>query len=101
DKLFAHVFLDPLNPPEAIMLQWFTDDHVWDHRAFWGPDLIYRWATRTRMGPLPTHGKWVRLEVPCDIVGIKPGQVVRGWACAQCGGGAWWDCWGVARKGSE
>ena len=38
DELFAHVFLDPQNPPREIMLQW--NDGTWDHRAIWGENLI-------------------------------------------------------------
>ncbi|RPI74179.1 MAG: hypothetical protein EHM42_15685, partial [Planctomycetaceae bacterium] len=32
DSLFAHVYLDPGNPPREIMLQW--NDGSWEHRAF-------------------------------------------------------------------
>src|SRR5207302_6395820 len=38
DKLFAHVYLDPANPPKTIMLQ--LNDGTWEHRVFWGEDLI-------------------------------------------------------------
>ncbi len=31
DKLFAYVYLDPVDPPKEIMLQW--NDGAWEHRA--------------------------------------------------------------------
>ena len=33
-KIFAYVYLDPKDPPKAIMLQFHTGD--WKHRAVWG-----------------------------------------------------------------
>ena len=38
DTLFAYVYLDPANPPSEVMLQW--DDGSWEHRAYWGANLI-------------------------------------------------------------
>src|SRR5262249_17505022 len=65
-KLFAYVFLDPKDPPKAVMLQ-FKQGDSWEHRAFWGEDLIPFGAggkeNHLAMGPLPKAGKWVRLEV--------------------------------------
>src|SRR5205085_2218428 len=65
DTLFAYVYIDPVDPPKEIMLQWHSRD--WDHRAYWGENLI-AWGSdetgeRRHMGPLPKTGKWVRLEV--------------------------------------
>ena len=34
DMLFAHVYLDPHNPPRQIMLRWQSQS--FDHGAFWG-----------------------------------------------------------------
>ena len=39
DKLVAHVYLDPANPPEQIMLQ-FNDGSGWEHRAYSGANKI-------------------------------------------------------------
>ena len=39
DTLFAQVFIDPLNPPKEIMLQWHTAG-AWSHRAYWGQNVI-------------------------------------------------------------
>ena len=73
DKLFAYVYLDPASVPAEIMLQWY--DGNWEHRAYWGANLI-NWGTtgadsRRYMGPLPTAGQWVRLEVPASQVGLE------------------------------
>jgi mono/diheme cytochrome c family protein len=93
DSLFAYVFLDPLNPPKEIMLQWNTGE--WSHRAYWGENLISFGADnspqRLPMGPLPATGEWVRLEVPAEKVGIKPGTIINGWAFTQHGGDVHWD----------
>src|SRR4029453_13155239 len=36
DRFFTYVYLDPNDPPNEFMLQFFTDG--WDRRAFWGDD---------------------------------------------------------------
>jgi hypothetical protein len=38
DTLFAYVYIDPLNPPQQVMLQW--NDGTWEHRAYWGQSLL-------------------------------------------------------------
>jgi hypothetical protein len=93
DRLFAYVYLDPANPPQEIMLQW--NDGNWEHRATWGDDVI-PWGnanspSRLPIGPLPTAGEWVRLEVEAAKVGLKPGAVLNGWAFTQHGGTVYWD----------
>jgi hypothetical protein len=100
-RLYAHVYLDPANPPKAIMLQFNTDG--WEHRAIWGdPDAI-GWgekgkAGRFHVGALPEAGKWVRIEVPADQVGLKQGDAVKGLAYTQVGGTVVWDKAGVTGK---
>ena len=74
DKLFAYVYLDPVNPPQEVMLQWNNSGQIWEHRAYWGADRIL-WGTsgttgRRYMGPLPKAGEWVRLEVPAELVNL-------------------------------
>ena len=99
DQLFAHVWLDPENPPKTIMLQW--NDGNWEHRAFWGEDRIEYGSigedkpAHKPMGPLPATGKWVRLEVDPVHVGLKPGSVLNGMAFTQFGGTAYWDMAGI------
>ncbi|HZT80192.1 MAG TPA: PSD1 and planctomycete cytochrome C domain-containing protein [Gemmataceae bacterium] len=100
DVLFAHVWIDPKDPPKEIMLQWHSD--AWRHRAYWGDNVI-PWGNdnspeRRQRGALPEKGKWVRLEVPAAEVGLKPGTVVTGWAFTQHGGTAYWDRAGLVTK---
>ena len=101
DRLFAYVYLDPANVPEEVMLQWNAGaDGGWEHRAYWGANKITDWGTdgtesRRYMGPLPPAGRWVRLEVPANQVGLE-GRVVGGVAFALYGGRATWDRAGKA-----
>ncbi|HJT77665.1 MAG TPA: PSD1 and planctomycete cytochrome C domain-containing protein, partial [Gemmataceae bacterium] len=93
DSLFAYVFLDPLDPPKELMLQWRVGE--WTHRAYWGENVI-PWGKdgtteRHRVGPLPVTGKWVRVEVEAAKVGLTPGAVIDGWAFTQHGGTVYWD----------
>ena len=93
DHLYAHVYLDPDHPPREVMLQW-GGDGGWEHRAFWGDDLI-GWGTagqpsRARMGLLPPTGQWVRLEVPAALVGLE-NKLVGALAFTVYDGRAWWD----------
>src|SRR5262249_47387666 len=83
-----------------IMLQWHTGN--WMHRAYWG-DSVIPWGNdntteRKNMGPLPRAGEWVRLEVDAAAVGIKPGQVIQGWAFTQHDGTVYWDKAGIVTQ---
>ena len=97
DKFFAMVYLDPDNPPREIMLQF--NDGDWNHRAYWGKDLINFGKTgttqRMRLGDLPETGKWVRLEVTAKEVGFKNTHSIQGIAFSQFGGTVHWDTAGV------
>lgn len=97
DSLFAHVWLDPTNPPKEIMLQWRVGD--WKHRAYWGENLIEfgqdATTERVRIGDLPRTGEWVRLEVPADRVGLSVGTLIDGWAFTQYDGTVYWDQAGI------
>ncbi len=59
DTLFTYVYLDPANPPSEVMLQWY--DGSWEHRAYWGPNLIGLGidgtVSRRYMGALPATGQ--------------------------------------------
>ena len=95
DILFAYVNLDPEHPPKTVMLMWKDDD--WEHRAYWGPNLI-PWghegtASQRKMGPLPKTGEWVRLEVPASAVGLE-GRTLTGMTFMLHSGRATWDAAG-------
>ena len=100
DVFFAYVYLDPKNPPKEIMLQF--NDGSWEHRAIWGENLInwgrLKTGSRRPLGKLPQKGKWVRLEVPVNKVGLKPGSIVNGWAFTQFDGTVYWDKAGIVTK---
>ena len=102
DKLYAYVYLDPANPPKQIMLQF--DDNTWEHRAYWGEallpftDVAESAVGKLRVGDLPEAGKWVRLEVDAEKVGLAEGAVIRGMSFSQHGGTAYWDAAGVQSR---
>jgi hypothetical protein len=102
DTLVAHIYLDPANPPSAVMISWLADN--WEHRAYWGANVINygtnNTASRRYMGALPAAGQWVRLEVPASQVGLE-GQSVRGMSFSLQGGRATWDAIGRAPAGSS
>ncbi|HYK00775.1 MAG TPA: Ig-like domain-containing protein [Thermoanaerobaculia bacterium] len=87
DVLYTYVLIDPCNPPREIMLQWH-DGSGWEHRAYWGEDLMG--GTRYRVGPMPEAGKWVRLEVPAAVVGLNE-QKIYGMAFTLYDGRTWFD----------
>ncbi len=97
-KIFAYVWMDPANTPKSIMLQFFKNG--WDHRAVWGDYDAIDWGAagttqRVHMGPLPPSGKWIRLELPLDKVGLAEGDELKGFALTQFGGTLFWDHVGV------
>ncbi len=97
-RLVAHVYLDPANPPRAIMLQYRTDE--WRHRAVWGDYDVIDWGRRdtterVNQGALPRSGAWVRLEVEASALGLKSDDKVTGFALTQHGGTVYWDQVGV------
>ncbi|HXM34117.1 MAG TPA: VWA domain-containing protein, partial [Pyrinomonadaceae bacterium] len=93
DKLFSYVFLDINHMPDEILLQW-NDGNNWEHRAYWGANVIAFGTNGTNsrryMGPLPPAGQWVRLEVPASEVGLEQ-SYVTGMAFGLFGGRATWD----------
>jgi RHS repeat-associated protein len=98
--LYAYIYLDPNHPPGEVMLQWGTYTDGWEHRAYWGDNLIDYWGTdgtasRRYMGPLPAAGGWVRLEVPASAVALE-GKTVGAMAFTLHGGRANWDLAGIS-----
>ena len=97
-KFFVHCYLDPENPPEAVMVQFYVGG--WNHRVVWGAHEKIGWGKvntheRVDMGPLPEKGKWVRLEFSAAKVGLKPGHKVTGYAFTQFSGKMGWDHFGI------
>jgi hypothetical protein len=92
EVLVAYVYLDPVNPPSEIMLQW--NDSSWEHRAYWGANLdtygVDGTVSRRSMGLLPPKGQWSRLEVPANIVGLE-GSTLKGMSFSAFNGSATWD----------
>lgn len=91
DRLFSYVYLDPLNMPQMVMVQW--NDGLWSHRAYWGENR-FPWGKdvvpeRCHLGPLPSPGQWVRLEVPASLLALE-NRSVKGMAFTLYGGQAWW-----------
>ena len=97
DEFFAYVFLDPIDPPQQVMLQF--NDGTWEHRAYWGKSLIPYGKENTvgkvKMGELPKTGEWIRLAVNAKKVGLKPKAKVNGIAFTQFDGKIFWDKVGV------
>ncbi|MFN0195119.1 MAG: hypothetical protein ACKVT0_00105, partial [Planctomycetaceae bacterium] len=92
EVLFADVYLDGEQPSEAVMLQ-FHDGQSWEHRAYWGADVITvgqpETVSRFSAGPLPEKGQWVRLEIPASLVDLE-GRTLHGISFAQFNGSCWW-----------
>lgn len=94
-RFYTWVYLDPSNPPTAIMLQ--LNDSSWEHRAVWGSgDIDFgrrdeSWDGYRRFGDLPSSGQWGRLVVDPVELGIATGGSVNGMAFTQFGGLAYWD----------
>ena len=98
DKLFAYVYLDPANPPKAIMLQYHTSE--WLHRANWGDEDAIPFgdkgtSQKLLLGALPKTGEWVRLEIDVGKLELKPGTKIDGMAFTQFGGTVYWDQAGI------
>jgi Concanavalin A-like lectin/glucanases superfamily/Bacterial TSP3 repeat len=98
DVLITYVNIDPNNPPDEIMLQWYTTESngadSWEHRAYWGSNAI-SWGTSDPAScwyvtNLPTAGSWKRLEVPASAVGLE-GKVIQGMAFTLYNGRAAFD----------
>ena len=93
DKLVVYALLDPCNPPREILFQWYAAGS-WNHRAFWGENLIGYGAPGGAnlypMGSLPAAGQWTRLEVPASAVELE-GLDLTAMAFTMYDGRTWFD----------
>lgn len=97
-KIFAHVYLDPKDPPKGVMLQFNTGS--WSHRALWGETNSIEWGKegtveRIVMGALPKTGEWVKLEFDIAKLKLKAGTKFAGLAFTHKDGTMYWDKTGV------
>lgn len=108
ESLFVWVHLDPDRPPRTLMFSLHANGS-WEHRVFWGDDLIARGtlgsASRRRIDALPEAGQWVMLKATAAQLGLA-GVPLDGMAftlfdgraafgmCGAHGGSAWrkWFC---------
>ena len=95
DNIIQYVYIDPANPPQQILMQFYTDDGNTEHRAYWGTNSIPvgdGWSSSSlyQMGNMPETGRWIRLKIPASTVGLS-GKDVKGVAFVTYGGKAYWD----------
>jgi len=95
DNIIQYVYLDPLNPPKEILLQFYTDNGDGEHRAYWGGNYIPTGANSGSpslyyMGRMPETDKWIRLKIPASSVGLSDKEV-KGVAFVTYDGKAYWD----------
>lgn len=93
---FAHVWLDPQDPPEALMMEYrYGLATTWDYRAYWGEDKFPLGkdgtTSRLRVGDLPETGKWARIEVKADDLDLPAGAKLASMVLTQFSGKAFWD----------
>jgi RHS repeat-associated protein len=93
--LIQYVYIPSYSVPSEIMIQFHDTSGSWEHRAYWGSNLI-NWGTdgtasRLNMGPLPaTRDSWIELIVKADDVAAN-GLAIDGMGYALYNGGAYWD----------
>lgn len=90
-----YVFIPDNQYPSEIMLEFRDTANSWDHRAYWGSNLISKGtdgtSSRRSMGDLPgLSGRWLMLIVKADDVGMN-GNNTEGLAYTLYGGRATWD----------
>jgi hypothetical protein len=99
--LFVHVWLDPNDPPEAIMLQ--LRSKSWKPGVVWGDQTDVPFTDsrksdhgRVHAGPLPAAGGWARLSFDPHNLDLKTGARVTALAIVQVSGHARWDSVGLS-----
>lgn len=89
-RLNAWVYIDPKQPPSAIAIQ-FSGKKIW-----WGkePDANSSYgggSLGTRLGDLPTPGKWTAISATAAELGLKDGQPLASLTLQEYGGVVYWD----------
>lgn len=102
DLLYAWVYIDPDHPPQTLMLQWHAGG-TWDHRAYWGANLIALGtdgtASRQRIDQtLPAAGRWIRLTIDPASVGLNANTPIDGMAFTLFDGRAAYGPTGLATR---
>ncbi|MFM8702317.1 MAG: DUF1549 domain-containing protein, partial [Planctomycetia bacterium] len=100
-ELAIHVWLDPADPPEAVMLQ--LRSRSWRHGVVWGDwsDVPFTDTRKTdhgivHAGPLPKAGAWARLAIDPGRLQLNPGTRVTAVGIALARGHARLDSLGVS-----
>ncbi|MFM7290506.1 MAG: PSD1 and planctomycete cytochrome C domain-containing protein, partial [Planctomycetia bacterium] len=101
-EIFVHLWLDPDDPPDAVMLQFRAKS--WNHGVVWGDWSDVPFADDRKgngdglalAGPLPEAGKWVRLAIEPSRMEMPAGTRVTAVSLAQARGRARWDSIGVS-----
>jgi hypothetical protein len=90
-RLSVFVRIDSYEVPKTLLLQF--DSNLGIHKALWGDPQNYGVAKTDPgwMGEIPTPGSWIRLEIPADKIGLKPGAFVHAVSFTQFGGIVNWD----------
>lgn len=94
DSIFCWVFLDPASPPQEVLLE-FRVGASWEHRAYWGANLINLGTNGTDSrrqisASLPATGSWQRLGFAASDLGLE-GATINGMAFHCFDGGAAFD----------
>ncbi|WP_010244121.1 RHS repeat domain-containing protein [Acetivibrio cellulolyticus] len=104
DIIFVDVRLSSDHPVSEVMLQWKDENDSWEHRAFWGADLINLGTVDTEsrwdLGVLPVAGQWVTLEIRAGDVGLE-NKIVSGMKFTLYDGEADWNRVGIYRSGAS
>ncbi|MSU48275.1 MAG: DUF1553 domain-containing protein [Opitutus sp.] len=95
-KPFVHVNPDPANPPQAISVEFVSEEKtrrvIWGDKAAFGAEIA---KTAIHAGPMPAPGKYSRLQINACESGVADGKNYTGIRIAQSDGSAWWDRMGA------
>ena len=94
ENLLAYVLLDYCNPGTEMHISWTTWYGGDTKGVYWGTATPGD-AGFTYMGPMPSPGQWVRIEVPASSLGFEERWITRISASAN----GWWDLIGKTGQG--